>query len=207
MKKENAVRIFEQKLVRTHWDAEKEVWYISVIDVIGVLTGTDRARKYWDDLKSRLKKEGSELSEKIGHLKMLVPDGKMSLTYVADTFVELNCTKVKEISSPSTFQQLLSVNEVEISHSLRFSLLVSVNEKEISPHFSAGAEKLVEMTGALGGQGGNSAALRAALLPPPFFTIRCCHFDRRYAAKRNIAGRSLLHFTAIFFRGEFAAPR
>jgi hypothetical protein len=85
MKKENAVRIFEQKLVRTHWDAEKEVWYISVIDVIEVLTGTDRPRKYWNDLKFKLKKEGSELSEKIGHLKMPAPDGKMRLTDVADT--------------------------------------------------------------------------------------------------------------------------
>ena len=47
MKKENAVSIFEQKLVRTHWDVEKEVWYISVIDVIEVLTGTDRPGKYW----------------------------------------------------------------------------------------------------------------------------------------------------------------
>ncbi len=85
MSKENAVRIFEQKQVRTHWDQEKERWYISVIDVIEVLTGTDRPRKYWNDLKTKLKKEGSELSEKIGQLKMVAPDGKMRLTDVADT--------------------------------------------------------------------------------------------------------------------------
>lgn len=85
MKQENAISIFEQKQVRTLWDVEKELWYISIIDVIEVLTETDRPRKYWNDLKSKLKKEGSELSEKIGQLKMTAPDGKMRLTDVADT--------------------------------------------------------------------------------------------------------------------------
>ncbi|MBS1488087.1 MAG: Bro-N domain-containing protein [Bacteroidetes bacterium] len=85
MKKENAIRIFEQKQVRTLWDEEKELWYISVIDVIEVLTGTDRPRKYWNDLKTKLKKEGSELSEKIGQLKMQSSDGKFYKTDVADT--------------------------------------------------------------------------------------------------------------------------
>ena len=85
MKKEDAIRIFEQKQVRTHWDEEKELWYISVIDVIEALTGTDRPRKYWNDLKTKLKKEGSELSEKIGQLKMRSSDGKFYKTDVADT--------------------------------------------------------------------------------------------------------------------------
>lgn len=85
MKKENAVKIFEHKQVRTHWDEEKELWYISVIDVIEVLTVTDRPRKYWNDLKTKLKKEGSELSEKIGQLKMQSSDGKFYKTDVADT--------------------------------------------------------------------------------------------------------------------------
>lgn len=85
VKKENAIKIFEQKQVRTHWDEEKELWYISIIDVIEVLTGTDRPRKYWNDLKTKLKKEGSELSEKIGQLKMQSSDGKFYKTDVADT--------------------------------------------------------------------------------------------------------------------------
>ncbi len=85
MPKENAIKIFEQKQVRTHWDEEKELWYISVIDVIEVLTGTDRPRKYWSDLKAKLKKEGSELSEKIGQLKMQSSDGKFYKTDVANT--------------------------------------------------------------------------------------------------------------------------
>jgi hypothetical protein len=83
--RENAIKIFEQKQVRTHWDEEQEKWFISVIDVIEALTGTDRPRKYWNDLKTKLKKEGSELSDKIGQFKMAATDGKMRLTDVADT--------------------------------------------------------------------------------------------------------------------------
>jgi DNA-damage-inducible protein D len=65
------------------WSEEK--WYFSIVDVIEVLTGTDRPRKYWSDLKARLTKEGSELSEKIGQLKMEAEDGKLRLTDVAYT--------------------------------------------------------------------------------------------------------------------------
>lgn len=85
MNKENAIQIFEQKQVRAHWDEEKQIWYISITDVIEALTGTDRPRKYWNDLKAKLKKEGSELSEKIGQLKMQSSDGKFYKTDVADT--------------------------------------------------------------------------------------------------------------------------
>ncbi len=85
MEYQNAIKIFEDKKVRTLWDADKEKWYLSIIDVIEILTGTDRPRKYWSDLKSKLKKEGSELSEKIGQLKMSGEDGKMRITDVADT--------------------------------------------------------------------------------------------------------------------------
>ncbi len=85
MKQENAIQLFENKKVRTVWDSDQEKWFISIIDVIEVLTETDRSRKYWSDLKSKLKKEGSQLSEKIGQLKMVAPDGKMRMTDVADT--------------------------------------------------------------------------------------------------------------------------
>ncbi len=85
MTKEKAIKIFENKKIRTHWDDKEEKWYFSVIDVIEVLTNNDRPRKYWSDLKSKLKKEGSELSEKIGQLKMIATDGKMRITDVADT--------------------------------------------------------------------------------------------------------------------------
>jgi len=81
----NDIKLFEDKQVRTVWDTEQEKWYISIVDVIEILTGTDRPRKYWNDLKAKLKKEGSELSEKIGQLKMAATDGKMRMTDVADT--------------------------------------------------------------------------------------------------------------------------
>lgn len=85
MSKQTDIKIFEDKKVRTFWDEEKEKWYLSIIDVIEILTGTDRPRKYWSDLKRKLKKEGSELSEKIGQLKMQSSDGKFYNTDVADT--------------------------------------------------------------------------------------------------------------------------
>ncbi len=85
MTKQNAIQLFEEKNVRSIWDSDQEKWYFSIVDVIEVLTSSDRPRKYWSDLKSKLNKEGSELSEKIGQLKMLAPDDKMRITDVADT--------------------------------------------------------------------------------------------------------------------------
>ena len=84
MTQKNAIKLFEDKKIRTLWDDEQEKWYFSVVDTIEVLTDTDRPRKYWSDLKSKLKKEGSQLSEKIGQLKMLSSDGKFYKTDVAD---------------------------------------------------------------------------------------------------------------------------
>lgn len=85
MTKVNAIHLFESKNVRTIWDSEQEKWFVSIIDVIEVLTETDRSRKYWSDLKSKLKKEGSQLSENIGQLKMQSSDEKLYKTDVADT--------------------------------------------------------------------------------------------------------------------------
>jgi len=70
MSKENKIQLFQKQAVRTHWDAEKELWYFSIVDVISILAENSRPRKYWSDLKKKLKNEGSELSEKIGQLKM-----------------------------------------------------------------------------------------------------------------------------------------
>ena len=80
-----AIKLFEEKQVRSIWNEEEEKWYFSIVDVIQALTDTERPRKYWSDLKAKLKKEGSELSEKIGQLKISAEDGKMRLTNVADT--------------------------------------------------------------------------------------------------------------------------
>ncbi|HRQ83923.1 MAG TPA: Bro-N domain-containing protein [Flavobacteriales bacterium] len=85
MNAKNTVKVFEEKQVRTVWDDAREKWYFSIVDVIAALTGNERPRKYWNDLKMKLRKEGSQLSEKIGQLKMLAEDGKLRLTDVADT--------------------------------------------------------------------------------------------------------------------------
>ena len=79
------ITIFEEKKVRTIWDAEKEEWYFSVVDVVAVLTESERPRKYWNDLKKKLQQEGSELSEEIGQLKMPSSDGKMYKTDCMNT--------------------------------------------------------------------------------------------------------------------------
>src|SRR5574344_1679265 len=85
MTQQNKIQLFEERKVRTLWDDEQEKWYFSIIDVIEILTDTYRPRKYWNDLKKKLLIEGSELSEKIGQLKMRASDGKMRITDVADT--------------------------------------------------------------------------------------------------------------------------
>ena len=77
-------KIFNNETIRTVWDKEDEKYYISVVDIVGVLSGSDRPRKYWSDLKSKLKQEGSELSEKIGQLKLKSQDGKYRMTDVCD---------------------------------------------------------------------------------------------------------------------------
>ena len=92
------IKLFESKKVRTHWDEGTEKWYFSIIDVIAALTGTDRPRKYWSDLKAKLSTEGSQLSENIGQLKMAAEDGKMRLTDVADTEQVLRL--IQSIPSP-----------------------------------------------------------------------------------------------------------
>ena len=81
----NEIILFEQKQVRREWDESNQKWYFSIVDVVEVLTESNRPRKYWNDLKSKLKNEGSELSEKIGQLKMKSADGKFYDTDVADT--------------------------------------------------------------------------------------------------------------------------
>jgi len=96
--KNKVIAIFDGKRIRRHWDKEKELWYFAIIDIIEILTQTNRSRKYWKDLKTKLKKEGSEVSEKIGQLKMQASDGKFYLTDVADT--ETMFRIIQSIPSP-----------------------------------------------------------------------------------------------------------
>lgn len=85
MKKENEIKIFEDRKVRSIWDGEQEKWYISIVDVVGVLTDSPNPNNYWKVLKNRLKKEGSQLVTVCNQLKMQSSDGKFYLTDVADT--------------------------------------------------------------------------------------------------------------------------
>jgi hypothetical protein len=85
MEKKNEIKIFEDKKVRSLWDTKNEKWYISIIDVVSVLTESVDPNAYWRKLKQRLKEEGNETVTNCHGLKMLAPDGKMRLTDVADT--------------------------------------------------------------------------------------------------------------------------
>ena len=81
----NTIQLFEEKKVRTAWDEETEEWYFSIVDVVEVLTDSPNPRKYWSVLKTRLKKEGSELTTNCSQLKMVAADGKKYLTDVVST--------------------------------------------------------------------------------------------------------------------------
>ena len=85
MSKETAIKLFEDKKVRTLWDADQEKWYISIVDVVGILTDSPNPNNYWKVLKNRLKKEGSQLVTNCNQLKMQSADGKYYKTDVADT--------------------------------------------------------------------------------------------------------------------------
>ena len=85
MTQQNKIQLFEERKVRTLWDDEQEKWFFSIVDVVAVLTDSLNPRKYWSVLKTRLKKEGSELTTNCSQLKMRSADGKNYLTDVADT--------------------------------------------------------------------------------------------------------------------------
>ncbi len=85
MKKEKSIILFNKKEVRRHWDDKKELWFFSVVDIIAILTESANPRKYWSVLKTRLKKEGSQLATNCSQLKMMSSDGKFYKTDVLDT--------------------------------------------------------------------------------------------------------------------------
>ena len=98
MKKTNSIVLFNQKQVRRFYDEKKETWYFSIIDVIEIVTDASIPRRYWSDLKSKLKNEGSEVYEKIVQLKMIAPDGKKRET---DSFSTEDLLRViQSIPSP-----------------------------------------------------------------------------------------------------------
>jgi hypothetical protein len=98
MKNSNSIILFNQKQVRRHWDEDNELWYFSIIDVIEILTDSSIPKRYWSDLKKKLKKEGSEVYEKIVQLKFVASDGKF---YATDCFSTEDLLRVvQSIPSP-----------------------------------------------------------------------------------------------------------
>jgi len=108
MEQKTAIKLFEEKKVRTHYDKENEKWFFSIIDVIEILTDSSIPKRYWSDLKKKLQKEGSEAYEKIVRLKMTAEDGKMRETDMADTQTLLRL--IQSIPSPKAepFKQWLA---------------------------------------------------------------------------------------------------
>lgn len=102
------IQLFENRQVRSHWDAEQEKWYFSIVDVVAILTDSPNPRKYWSVLKTRLKKEGSELATNCSQLKMQSADGKYYKTDVADT--EQLFRLIQSVPSPKAepFKQWLA---------------------------------------------------------------------------------------------------
>ena len=84
-KLDTIINLFEGKEIRSIWNSEKEEYFFSVVDVIGVLTDSKIPKRYWSDLKRKLTEEGSQLYENIVQLKMLANDGKMRKTDALDT--------------------------------------------------------------------------------------------------------------------------
>ena len=85
MKKDNSIKLFEEKKVRSQWNVEQDMWYFSIVDVIAILTESPNPRKYWSVLKTRLKAEGSQLATNCSQLKIKSSDGKFYKTDVAVT--------------------------------------------------------------------------------------------------------------------------
>jgi hypothetical protein len=104
----SSIKLFENKNVRSQWDAGREAWYFSIVDVVAVLTDSPNPRKYWSVLKTRIKKEGSQLATNCSQLKMRSADGKNYLTDVADT--EQLLRLIQSIPSPKAepFKQWLA---------------------------------------------------------------------------------------------------
>ena len=108
-KLETISNLFEDKEIRSIWDSEKEEYFFSVVDVISALTDSAEPRKYWSVLKSRLKKEGSEVTTNCSQLKMLAPDGKMRL---------------RDAMTTRDFLDLLNLFQVAKQSHLKFGLQI-----------------------------------------------------------------------------------
>ena len=110
MTQKESIRLFEERKVRAIWDDEQEEWYFSIVDVISILTDSPNPRKYWSVLKTRLKREGSELTTNCSQLKMQAADGKKYLTDVANT--EQLFRLIQSVPSPKAEPFKLWIDQV-----------------------------------------------------------------------------------------------
>jgi hypothetical protein len=138
MSKKNEIKLFEQKQVRSIWNADQEKWYMSIVDVIAVLTESIDPNAYWRKLKQRLKEEGNETVTNCHGLKMMAADGKMRLTDVADA--EQIFRLIQSIPSPKAepfklwLAQVASerLDENMTNTELILSMLAEASTKDIS---------------------------------------------------------------------------
>jgi len=137
---ENKVKLFQEQNIRSHWDADNETWFFSVIDVVAVLTeqqNLQTARKYWNKLKERLKKEGNQTVTNCHQLKMLAADGRMRKTDVADTKQLLRLIQSIPSSKAEPFKQWLAqvgAERIEETEDLELvlNMLAEASTTEIS---------------------------------------------------------------------------
>ena len=125
MNQETAIKIFESRQVRTIWNEEEEEWYFSVVDVVEILTDSPNPRKYWSVLKTRLKKEGNETATNCSQLKLLMPDGKMRFTDVANA--EQLFRLIQSIPSPKA----KPFKQVKMPHRAESPLINSVGQRPV----------------------------------------------------------------------------
>lgn len=126
MQRQQSIQLFEEKTVRTLWDAVQEKWYFSIVDVVAVLTDSPNPQVYWRVLKKRLLAEGNETVTKCNGLKMRAADGKMRLTDVADT---------SESNDPETFSDHMDIAQQggEVARNARLELEAKTGRNVISP--------------------------------------------------------------------------
>ncbi|HOD69159.1 MAG TPA: hypothetical protein PKI13_07090 [Bacteroidaceae bacterium] len=106
MKQQNSIKIFEDKKVRTLWDAEKEKWYFSIVDVIGILTDSPNPRKYWSVLKTRLKAEGSQLATNCSQLKKEnLRDNMTNTELILNMLAEASTKDISVATNPKDFEE------------------------------------------------------------------------------------------------------
>ena len=139
MKKENAVKLFDDRKIRTVWDDAREKWYFSIVDVVGALSESVNSAAYWRKLKQRLKVEGNETVTICHGLKMIAEDGKMRMTDVADT--EQLLRLIQSIPSPKAepFKQWLAkVGSERIDETADPELAI---ERALETYFKKGYSK------------------------------------------------------------------